>query len=448
MTDSSVAMERALLGALFMDRDAIASVVDRLTPDAFAVSDHAEIYAAMMRCWEKRTPPDIITVFDELTNAGHDWDILPSDMLEMMGETVMGGYGVHAPFYAERVIQYARRRAMAEAGAKIVQLSADSGETDTDLLLHEAMSGLDRFGAVEEKRGPRTYEELVPEFQDRAMRTRSGEIINTRTPTGYRDVDRMLSGGFLNGDLVILAARPGMGKTSLALNIAHNVARAGRHVMVFSAEMSAESLLRRAVTDLSGLDSHVVFGETFNDQQFDAFLHATERLALLPVSIDDTSGISTAQMLVRIQAAQRRHDIGLVVFDYISLAGDVVTGEGEHRRITEIVRKLKHIARVCNVPVLALAQLNRNVERQENKRPALSDLRESGSIEEEADKVLFQYRNAYYVAMGRGTPDLGRENICEVIVAKHRNGSVGTVDLYFKPETMTFHTVARSEAGG
>ena len=446
MTDTDLDMERCVIGALLSNRDAIAAVADRLTPDAFADPMLATVYRAVLTCWERQVPPDIVTVHDLLETMPEGKTILASDLHSCMMHVWEYGWPAHVAYYAEAVVRNARTRAMADAGARIVKMSHDQPDTDPDLLIHEAMRDLEKFGAVEERRGPRTYSELVPDFQERMLRTRSGEIVNVRTATGFRDLDRRLAGGMMNGDLCILAARPGMGKTSFALNIAHNVAKAGRHVMVFSAEMSAESLLRRAAADLSGIDSAVIFGDAFTDAQFDQFLIATERLARLPVSIDDTSAISTAQMLVRVQAAQRLHDVGLVVFDYISLAGDMAGSDNENARVTAIVRKLKHIARECNVPVMALAQLNRNVERQDNKRPALSDLRDSGAIEQEADKVLFLYRHGYYVAMGKADPVPGKENVCEVNVAKHRNGNVGSVELYFRPETMTFHSVSHEGA--
>jgi replicative DNA helicase len=178
----------------------------------------------------------------------------------------------------------------------------------------------------------------------------------------------------------------------------------------------------------------------FTDREFNTFLETLDRLRDLPLSIDDTPGITTAQMTVRVQNAQRRGDVGLVVFDYIELAGDVTEGDSEERRINTIVKALKRIARVCDVPVLALCQLNRGTELRENKRPKLADLRYSGSIEQDADKVLLLYRADYYASQGTGktTVDPGSEGIAEVIVAKHRNGPTGTVKLRFEPASMRF----------
>lgn len=439
--------EKALIGALVLDRDAIASVADRLTVDAFATARYRAIYAAVQRCWTRRIAPDIVSVHAEMANdplfaAEDDWQRGVLDLTGAMAYVVANGYGCHAPMYAERVVEQARQRAIAEAGTRMVALSQRSG-ADPALAMQEALAGLDRFGSVEGPRGPRTYEELIPDYQERIMRMRSGEIPNRVLSTGYRSLDRVLAGGFYPGELIILAGRPAMGKSALGLQIGHHVAKQGKHTLVFSAEMGADSLLRRAASELSGIAAD----STLDEREYDLFLQALDHLRTLPVSIDDTSSITTAQMQVRIQAEQRRREIGLVVFDYIGLAGDSVPGDQEQMRVTKIVRALKHIARVCDVAVLALAQLNRNPESRDNKRPGLSDLRDSGSLEQEADKVLFLYRNAYYVNMGRVDPEPGREDIAELIVAKHRNGPTGTIDLHFQASNMMFHEVAYREPG-
>jgi replicative DNA helicase len=437
--------EKSLIGSLVMDRDAIASVADRLTVEAFANPRYRALYGAVVRCWEQRVPPDVCTVHLELANdPGYTdertWMGAVIDIKDAMAFVVAHGWITSAPYYADEVVDLARKRAMEDAGAELVRLAHRGGDVDPGEAIHEALSGLDRFGAASGPSGPRGYDDIIPEYQERVMRMRSGEIPNRVTRAGFGDLDRKLAGGFYPGELVILAARPSMGKSALALQVGHTVAKAGKHVIVFSAEMSRESLLKRAVAEHAGPRPDRSEYD-FTDREFNTFLESLDRLRDLPLSIDDTPGITTAQMMVRVQNAQRRGDVGLVVFDYIELAGDqTLKGDSEERRINDIVKALKKIARICDVPVVALCQLNRQVEARENKRPKLADLRYSGSIEQDADKVLFLYRADYYASRGgaKAKTAPGEEGIAEVIVAKHRNGPTGTVKLRFEPESMRF----------
>lgn len=441
---AALSVERILLGSFLMDRDAIPSVSDRLNAEAFADPFHRTVYTAIQHCWERGVPTDISSVHNELAGVpafqdGTTWTLALSDLMELMRHAVEYGWPCHATFYAEQVIEHARRRALSNAGAMIIQASSTGRQVDVAMLMHDAVSGLDQFGSVSGKKGPQSYAELIPDFQERVMRMRSGELERRETATGYGLLDRKLYGGFYPGELILLAARPGMGKTAFALQLSHNIARAGKHTLIFSAEMSTESLIRRAASEVAGVSAQAVMDNVLTDNQYDLFLQATDRLAAMPVSIDDTSGISTGQMLVRVQSEQRKHDLGLVVFDYIELAGDKAEAENENLRITAIVRKLKHLARVCDVPMMALCQLNRGVETRTNRRPGLADLRSSGSLEQEADKVLFLYRHSYYVGQGLADPEVGKENTCEVIIAKHRQGPTGDVSLFFREDTMSFH---------
>lgn len=443
---AATAMERMLLGSFLMDRDAIPTVSDRLNVEAFSQPFHRTLYTAIQRCWERGTPTDVASVHNELATDqmyqdGNAWTMVLMDLTDLIRQAVEFGWPCHAPYYAEQVIEHARRRALVEAGAQIIRASGTGKPVDVAMLMHEAVAGLDQFGSVTGNNGPQSYAELIPDFQERMIRMRSGDLERRVTSTGFGQLDRKLFGGFYPGELILLAARPGMGKTAFALQLAHNNARKGGRTLIFSAEMSTEALMHRAASEVAGVSAQAVMDNMLTDRQYDLFLQATDRLATMPVSIDDTSGISTAQMLVRVQAEQRRHDVGLVIFDYIELAGDKAEAENENLRITGIVRKLKHIARVCDVPVIALCQLNRGVETRANRRPGLADLRSSGSLEQEADKVMFLYRHSYYVGQGLADPEVGKENTCEVILAKHRQGPTGDVSLFFREVTMSFHDV-------
>jgi replicative DNA helicase len=438
-------MEKCLIGAILVDQDVMPSIADRITVEAFANARNRAIFNAAERCWKNRRPSDIVTVHAELANDPdiqneQDWMSMAADLSESILHLYENGYACRGPMYADAVVAFARRRAISDAGANIVKMAHDGETVDSGLVMAEVMAGMDKFGATTEQRGPQTYDEIIPGYQDTIIAMMNGEIPNRVTATGWTALDRKLAGGLYPGELVILAARPSMGKTALALQMGHQVAKAGKHVIVFSAEMSKESLLKRAVADLMGraLDKPEY---EFSGDEFNRFLQSLDRLRGIPMSIDDTPSITTAQMQVRIQNMQRRHDVGLVIFDYIELAGDQVKGDSEERRINDIVKALKRIARICNVPVLAICQLNRQVESTGNKRPMLSHLRYSGSIEQDADKVLFLYRHDYYVNQGTAQPEAGTENTAEVIVSKHRNGATGEVKLRFTAETMTFHTI-------
>lgn len=438
-------VEKSLIGAILVDRDVFPIIADRITTEAFANARHRVIFNAASRCWSKGRPSDIAAVHAELANdpnigSDQEWLSYASDLSEAISHVYDNGFACHGQYYADAVVAFARRRAISDAGANLVKLAYNGDDMDSALVLHEVMSGMDKFGATTEQRGPMTYDEIIPGFQEQIMRMMNGDIPTRVTPTGWKYLDRKLAGGFYQGEFIILAARPAMGKTALALQMAHQVAKQGQHVIVFSAEMSKESLLRRAAAELMGRAIEKPEHE-FTGQEFDAFLKSLEQLRSRSVSVDDTPGITTAQMQVRVQNAQRKHDVGLVIFDYIELAGDSAGKEGEERRINAISKSLQKMARTCNVPVVGLCQLNRQVESRDNKRPRLADLRYSGSLEQDADKVLFLYRHDYYVDLGSSKPEPGTEGTAEVIVAKHRNGATGDIKLRFTPETMRFDTI-------
>ncbi len=425
--------ERALIGALLIDRDAIASVVERIQPAAFAHPGHRATYAAIIDCWQRRVPPDLLTVSAAIVQAGGTEPSL-ADLVDMELECP---WACHAPYYADLVVEQAQARAVEELGAKLMIAARSEPGLDPAATMAAALADLPQFGAVAAA-GPRSYAELVPDFQERIIRQWDGAEPRMETPSGFRLLDHTLRGGFRPGELTLLAARPSIGKTALALQLAHNASRSGKRVLIFSAEMSTESLLYRAAAEISGVPPRMIDERTARPTAYDAFLQSTELMRRLPISVDDTSGITVDQMLVRIQRAQAHAPVDLVVFDYIELAGDQVKGDSEERRVGTISRKLKHVARTCNVPVLALCQLSRQVEHRSEHKPRLADLRYSGSLEADADVVLFLYREAYYVTQGHIKTATVAADLAEVIVAKHRNGPTGKVALRFHDETMRF----------
>lgn len=432
-TDRSRDAERALLGALLLDRDAIASVVERLAADAFAFPLHRRLYQAILSCWERRVPPDFVTVCAALDRDG-DGDYDRADLVEM---TMEAPYGVHAPHYADLVVQAARERAIEAAGTALVK-GVHNGGADLDGEWRTLQAKLDAFGAVDGS-GPVAYEDLICDWRNDVIAQWEGRRAKIETPTGFRGLDDCTGGGFRPGELVMLGARPGMGKTALALQLAHQAAQAGgKRVLIFSAEMSRESLLLRAASARAGLSYFVIDRKGTHKQHQNRFLDATGELEKLPVSIDDQSAIATGQMQIRIEKVQRSDPVGLVIFDYLELAGDVVKGDSEERRIGEIVRRLKHVAMTCRVPVLALSQLNRSVEHRAGFMPKLADFRYSGAIEANADIALLLYRHDYYVQQGQLEADPKEAGLAKVIVAKHRNGPTPTITMKFHAATMSF----------
>lgn len=438
-TDPAIRQERALIGGLLQDRDAIAAIAEWLRPGAFADPTCRLLYEAILACWHDRVPPDAVTIDHGLRKVGPAAQKIPvTDLIDMMLECP---FSVHVEYYARNVASYAKRRVIADLGATMAAGSQVGDDFDYDAAYREAVEQIEMVAPADEQAGLVPYADLVPDFQDRIVRQLAGDEIPTETSTGFRDLDHRLRGGFRPGELILLGARPGMGKTACALQLAHNAARTGKHVLFFSSEMSAESLLWRAAGEISGVSPRAIEDGKPPAQIADRYLFATERMVNMTVAIDDTSGVSTDQLLVRTQRYQRRHDLGLVVFDYLELAGDRVKGDSEEQRVSAIARRLKHVARVCDVPVLVLSQLSREVERRAGAVPKLSDLRYSGALEAHADVVLFLYRRAYYVEQRVLEPDEAKDGIAEVIVAKHRNGPTGTVELRFEPETMKFYEI-------
>lgn len=432
LEESTLALEQALVGALLSDRDAVAAVVERLRPEAFAFDGPRRAYGAICRLWHRRTPTDLLTIVPEL-----EGNPTIADLAEWQTECFRLGWTVHAGYYADAIVRAAKRRAVIRAGADLVARAHADPDADPAALFHDALAGLDAVGAGPDG-GPVPYAELVADYQERIDRMRAGDLTVNATPTGFRLLDYRLRGGLLPGELVILAARPSMGKTAFALQVAHNAARTGNRVVVFSAEMGTDALMERAAAEVGNVSPGMVESGALPDGRWNAFLEAVDRLRRLPIEVDATSGITTDAMMVRVQRAQAHGPVKLVVFDYLELAGDRVNGDSEERRVAAISRRMKHLARVCDVPVLLLCQLNRAVEARREKVPTLADLRYSGAIEQDADKVLFIYRHDYYVVAGTATEDPAKVGTADVIVAKHRSGGTGTTTLRFDASTMSF----------
>ena len=427
--------EMSLLGAVLIDEEVLADVSEHVTPKDFYDKRHATVFGGMMRLYEKHKPVDLLTLTEELKKK---------DQLEVIGGSSylseLTNYvptAAHAEAYAELVAQKAVRRRLIKASADISELGFDE-DTTTQELLEKAEAELFSVSDQSLKQDLVSIESILTESFDRMeeLHRNKGQLRGVRT--GYRDLDNMTA-GLQRSDLIILAARPAMGKTTLVTNLAYNVATVAKQpVLFFSLEMSKEQLVDRMLADASGVDAWNIRTGNLSDEDFSKLSEAMGEMAEAPIYIDDTPGLSVLEMRTKARRAAHEAPLGLIIVDYLQLMQASGRSDGNRvQEVSEISRGLKLIARELNVPVIALSQLSRSVENRSPQVPQLADLRESGSIEQDADIVMFIYREAYY------NPETDRENITDLIIAKHRNGPVGKVELYFHPERLRFMSLDR-----
>lgn len=427
--------EMSLLGAVLIDEETLADISEHVKGQDFYDKRHGLIYDAMMRLYEKHKPVDLLTLTDELKKKNDIETIGGSAYLTELTNYVPTA--AHAEAYAELVSQKAVRRRLIKASADISELGFDE-ETSTEELLEQAEAELFAVSDQTLKQDLVSIESILTESFDRMeeLHRNKGALRGVRT--GYRDLDNMTA-GLQRSDLIILAARPAMGKTTLVTNLAYNVATIAKQpVLFFSLEMSKEQLVDRMLADASGVDAWNIRTGNLSDDDFSKLSDAMGEMAEAPIFIDDTPGVSTLEMRTKARRAAHEQPLGLIIVDYLQLMQGSGRSDGNRvQEVSEISRGLKLIARELNVPVIALSQLSRSVETRSPQVPQLSDLRESGSIEQDADIVMFIYREAYY------NPETERENITDLIIAKHRNGPTGKVELFFHPERLRFMSLDR-----
>lgn len=433
----NVDAEMSLLGAILIDGEIIADVTDKIHAGDFYDKRHDAIFDGMLRLYERHKPVDLLTLSDELRRK---------DELEMVGGssylTELTNYvptAAHATAYAELVAQKAVRRRLIKASSDIAELGYNE-DTSVEELLGHAEAELFSVSDQSLKQDLISLETILNESFDRIEELHRNKGQLRGVPTGYRDLDNMTA-GLQRSDLIILAARPAMGKTTLVTNLAYNVATIAKQpVLFFSLEMSKEQLVDRMLADAAGVDSWNIRTGNLSDEDFGKLSEAMGEMAEAPIYIDDTPGISVLELRTKARREAHNHPLGLIIIDYLQLlTGSGRRSENRVQEVSEISRGLKLIARELNVPVIALSQLSRTVEQRTPPRPQLSDLRESGSIEQDADIVSFIYRPAYY------DPDNEEvANITELIIAKHRNGPTGTVQLFFHPERLRFMSLDRT----
>lgn len=428
--------EASLLGSLLIDQEAIVKVADLVTPEDFYIDKHNLIYTAVIDLYEQHQPIDLLTVSNKLEELKALNKIGGSAYLTDLVNMVPTA--AHAVHYAGIVAHKATLRRLISAASKITNLGYDEN-SDVEVLLDQAEQTL--FG-VSQKRLQQNFlqiNSILAESFDRLDELHKDKNKLRGVSTGFKTLDNILA-GFQKSDLIVLASRPSMGKTSLALNIAHNIAsKKGIPVGIFSLEMSKEQLIDRLLAAESGIDAWKLRTGHLEDSDFPKLNNAMAQLSEAPFFIDDSPLTNIMEMRTKARKLQSEHDLGLLIVDYLQLMSSRGSFESRVQEVSEISRGLKALARELNIPVLACSQLSRAVETRSPQIPQLADLRESGSIEQDADVVMFIYREDYY------NPETDRANIADILIKKHRNGPTGQTELYWHPERLLFDSVDRSK---
>ena len=427
--------EASLLGSILLDSDALVRVADKISSNDFYSSAHEVIYDAIIELYEARKPIDVLTLSNQLGN--HNKLEIAGGSSYLADLTNMVPTAAHAEHYATIVSEKAIRRRLIKASEEINVLGYKEDEK-VQHLLENAEQQLFKVSQKYVRQDLTSIEDILSVSFDRLDDLHKNKDALRGVPTGFRDVDNMLA-GLQASDLIILAARPAMGKSTFAMNIAHNVAaQAKKSVLVFSLEMSKEQLVDRLLAAESGIDAWNIRTGNLSDADFEKLGQAMGTLSEAPIFIDDTPGISVLEMRTKARREQHKRPLGLIVVDYLQLmTGSPSNSDNRVQEISEISRGLKGIARELNVPIIALSQLSRSVENRSPQIPQLADLRESGSIEQDADVVMFIYREDYY------NPETERQHITDILVKKHRHGATGNIELYFHPDLVQFRDIDR-----
>jgi replicative DNA helicase len=414
--------EEAVIGAVLINPEVYYDLAQFLQGEDFYIHRHRWIWDAFSRLNEKRTPVDLLTVTEELENAGQLAEIGGPAFLTALINQVPTS--LHAESYGRMVEAASIRRRMLNAANQIATLAYDEGET-VDTVMGEAEKSVFNISERRLKKDVLPISTVLIEFFDRIgeLAKKPDEIRGV--PTGFKDLDIKLT-GMQKSDLLIIAGRPGQGKSGFLLSAAKNAALLHKkHVAIFSLEMSNEQVVQRLLSQETGIDSQRLRNGKLTDDEWPLLTQAIHVLEDTKIFLDDTPAITPLALRTKCRRLHMEYGLDLIILDYIQLMGGDNRTENRVQEVSYISRNLKILARELNVPVLAAAQLSRAVEQRTDKRPVLSDLRESGSLEQDADVVLFIYRPDQY------EKDTAKQNIAEIIISKHRNGPTGTVELVF-----------------
>ena len=428
--------ERAVLGGLMLETHRFDTVIQVIKENDFDGKDHQIIFQSMSELVEENKPLDPLTVSEKLDNKNSLNTVGGKDYLVELATTTPSAANLEA--YAEIIRQRSITRKLMKANSEISELISNPQGQDGASLLDKAESMI--FALNDETnqndQNLQSMRELIPSTMDRLheLSNKSGGLIGSST--GYKDLDNKLQ-GLQNGDLIVVAGRPSMGKTSLAMNVAENVlldSESNGSVLIFSLEMPGESLTTRLLSGMTKLNQQNVRSGMLKDDELRILFQQSEKLKNLPLWIDDSSILSPMELRAKARRLARteKDGLSLIVVDYLQLMQLPLSSENRVNQISEISRSLKSLAKELNVPVIALSQLNRAVENRPNKRPIMADLRDSGAIEQDADVILFIYRDEVY------NEDSEHGNKAEIIIGKQRNGPIGTVNLTFLKEFTRF----------
>ena len=426
-----IEMEKFVLGAMLLkDGEIIPTITSILNAEDFYRPEHKIIFTAILKLCQRKIIPNVLSLLEELRTTK---DLDKIGMEYVLGITEIAHTTAFAENYAHTIKEKSVLRNLIRVGEEIIQEATAAKNPLNDILDNAER----KIFAVTSKNESAEFEHITPILQrsfDRIRRALDDPQGITGVPTKFQDFDRLTS-GLQKSDLILLAARPSMGKTALALNMAMNAALENNVVAVFSLEMSKEQLGHRLLSSYSGINSMKLSTGNFDSNEFNELVETMNYLTNSKLFIDDTAGISILELRSKARRIKNEHGLDLIVIDYLQLMQGVAKKGADYNRqqeISEISRSLKALARELKVPILALSQLSRSVELRADKRPMLSDLRESGSLEQDADIVMFLYREEYY------DKETENNNMAELVIAKNRNGPTTTVNLQFEREYMRF----------
>lgn len=432
---NDIEAEQAIIGSMLTDRDAVISAIEVLKPEDFYREDNKTIYEAILNLYTRSEPIDVITVRAELESMGKLDNVGGLEYLAELPEKVPTT--ANASKYIKIVEEKATLRSLIKTANEIIELGYNPTE-DVDDIMEGAEKKIFNIMQDKDQKGYSPLKDVLVESFTKLEELYNRKQHITGVPSGFIDLDYRTA-GFHGSELILIAARPAMGKTAFALNIATNaVLRANVPVAVFSLEMSKEQLVNRILSSESMVDSNKIRTGKLEEDDWTKLAEAIGPLSEGEMYIDDTPGINIMEIRAKCRKLKIEKNIGLVVIDYLQLIqGSGKRNGSREQEISEISRSLKILAKELNVPVIALSQLSRAAEQRPDHRPMLSDLRESGAIEQDADIVMFLYRDDYY------NPDTDKKGIAEVIIAKHRGGSTGTVDLRWLGNYTKFVNLAK-----
>ncbi len=430
----NIEAEQAVLGAIFLEPSSLTLASELLIPDDFYRAAHQKIYNAMLELSDKGEPVDLVTVTSELADANLLEEIGGVSYLSDLANSAPTAANIE--YYGKIVEEKSILRRLIRTATTIAQ-DGYSREDEVEVLLNEAEKTIMEVAQRKNAGAFQNIKDVLVQTYDNieTLHDRKGDI--TGIPTGFIELDKMTA-GFQRNDLIIVAARPSVGKTAFALNIAQNVAtKTDENVAIFSLEMGADQLVMRMLCAEGNIDAQRLRTGSLTAEDWGKLTMAMGSLSNSGIYIDDTPGIRVSEIRAKCRRLKQESGLGMVLIDYLQLIQGSGRSDNRQQEVSEISRTLKELARELKVPVIALSQLSRGVEQRQDKRPMMSDIRESGSIEQDADIVAFLYRDDYY------DKESENKNIIEIIIAKQRNGPVGTVSLAFVKEYNKFVNLER-----